>query len=291
MSKTILITGASSGFGRDTAETLALEGHRVFATLRDIDGRNRTHADALRAKGIHVEQLDVTSDVSVAQGVKAVLAQAGRLDVVINNAGTAVLDVSEAFTTNQVRDLYEVNVFGVHRVLRATLPTLRKQGEGLIINIGSSLGRVTGPFYGLYGSSKFAIEALSDTFRYEISPFGVDLVLVQPSAYPTSMLDSAARPADKECIASYGEIANIPGKIIKARAASIQGENARSPHEVAVAIADLVRKPQGTRPPRVVVGKSIGVEDLNRASQAAQARFLGAFGLGFLDKSQSAPGA
>src|ERR1700744_1838690 len=252
MSRNILITGASSGFGRDTAETLALAGHRVFATMRDIQGRNRIHTEALKAKDIHVQELDVTSDASVEKGVKAVLAQAGKLDVVINNAGVGVLDVSEAFTTDQVRDLYEVNVFGVHRVLRATLPTLRRQGEGLVVNVGSVLGRVTGPFFGIYGSSKFAIEALSDTFRYEISPFGVDLVLVQPSAYPTSMLDNAPQPADKECIASYGEIAGIPGRITKARAASIQGENARTPHDVAVAIAGLVRKPQGTRPPRVV---------------------------------------
>ncbi len=105
MSKNILITGASSGFGRDTAETLALAGHRVFATMRDIHGRNRTHAEALKAKRIHVEELDVTSEASVEKGVKAVLAQAGKLDVVINNAGVGVLDVSEAFTTDQVRDL------------------------------------------------------------------------------------------------------------------------------------------------------------------------------------------
>jgi NAD(P)-dependent dehydrogenase (short-subunit alcohol dehydrogenase family) len=288
MSKNILITGASSGFGRDTTETLALAGHRVFATMRDIHGRNRNHTEALKAKGIHVEELDVTSDASVENGVKAVLAQAGKLDVVINNAGVGVLDVSEAFTTDQVRDLYEVNVFGVHRILRATLPTLRKQGEGLVINIGSVLGRVTSPFFGVYGSTKFAIEALSDTFRYEISPFGVDLVLVQPSAYPTSIFHSAQQPADKDRIASYGEVAGIPGKITEALAASFQVENPPNPHEVAVAIAELVEKPSGTRPPRVIVGNSLGADGLNQAAQAAQSQFLGAFGLGFLDKSQPA---
>jgi NAD(P)-dependent dehydrogenase (short-subunit alcohol dehydrogenase family) len=286
MSKNILVTGASSGFGRDTAETLALAGHRVFATMRDIQGRNRTHTEALKAKGIHVEELDVTSDASVDKGVNAVLAQAGKLDVVINNAGVGVLDVSEAFTTDQVRDLYEVNVFGVHRVLRATLPALRKQGEGLVVNVGSVLGRVTGPFFGIYGSSKFAIEALSDTFRYEISPFGVDLVLVQPSAYPTSFFRNAQQAADKERISSYGEVAGIPGKITQARAASFERENPPNPHEVAVAIAKLIEMPNGTRPPRVVVGNSLGAVALNQAAQLAQAQFLGAFGLSFLDKSQ-----
>jgi NAD(P)-dependent dehydrogenase (short-subunit alcohol dehydrogenase family) len=288
MSKAVLITGASSGFGRDTAETLALAGHRVFATMRDPNGRNRTHADALKAKGIAVVDLDVTSDDSVAKGVQEVLAQAGKLDVVINNAGIGSLDVSEAFTTDQVRELYDVNVFGVHRILRATLPTLRAQGEGLIINIGSVLGRVTSPFFGVYGSTKFALEALSDTFRYEISPFGVDLVLLQPSAYPTSIFHSAQQPADKDRVASYGEVAAIPGKIAAAIGASFQVENPPNPHDVAVAIADLVQQPNGTRPARVVVGNSLGADSLNQASQAAQAQLLGAFGLSFLDKSQSA---
>jgi NAD(P)-dependent dehydrogenase (short-subunit alcohol dehydrogenase family) len=288
MSKNILITGASSGFGRDTAETLALAGHRVFASMRDINGRNRSHTDALKAKGIDVVELDVTSDESVEKAVQSVLAQAGRLDVVINNAGIGSLDVSEAFTTEQVRELYDVNVFGVHRVLRAALPALRKQGEGLVINIGSVLGRVTSPFFGVYGSTKFALEALSDTFRYEISPFGVDLVLIQPSAYPTSIFHSAQQPADKERVAAYGEVAGIPGKIAGSIAASFQVENPPNPHDVAVAITELVAKPNGTRPSRVVVGNSLGADSLNQASQAAQAQLLGAFGLSFLDKSQSA---
>src|SRR5215813_8795450 len=140
MSKTILITGTSSGFGRDTAETLAHAGHRVFASMRDIVGRNRTHADALDAKGIKVVQLDVTNDDSVERGVKSVLTQGGRLDVLINNAGIGSLNVSEAFTTNQLRELFEVNVIGIQRVLRAALPALRSQREGLVVNIGSVLG-------------------------------------------------------------------------------------------------------------------------------------------------------
>ena len=117
MSKSILITGTSSGFGRDTAETLAHAGHRVFASMRDIAGRNRPHADALSAKGIEVVELDVTDDASVDRSVRSVLAQSGRLDVLINNAGIGSLNVSEAFTTDQLRDLFEVNVIGIQRVL------------------------------------------------------------------------------------------------------------------------------------------------------------------------------
>jgi NAD(P)-dependent dehydrogenase (short-subunit alcohol dehydrogenase family) len=129
--------------------------------------------------------LDVTRDDSAEKAVAEVIAKAGGLDVVINNAGLASAGVSESFTADQLRQLFDVNVFGVQRVLRAALSQLRKQKDGLVINIGSILGRVTFPFFGLYGASKFAIEALTDSYRYELSQFGVDVVLVQPSAYPS----------------------------------------------------------------------------------------------------------
>ena len=211
MTKTILVTGASSGFGRDTAETLAAAGNKVFAGVRDITGRNRAIAGELRAKGIEPVELDVTDDASVTAAVAAVLNKSGgRLDVVINNAGIASAGVSEGFTPEQVRKVFEVNVFGVQRVLRATLPVLRGQGDGLVINIGSILGRVTFPFFGLYGASKFAVEALTDSYRYELSQLGVDVVLIQPSAYPTNMWASAQQPVDAARGVSYGEIGAQP---------------------------------------------------------------------------------
>lgn len=124
MKKIILITGASSGFGRDTAETLAHAGHTVFAGVRDPDDRNHTVAQELRAKGIEPVDLDVTDEAGVTSALSAVLSKSGgKLDVVIHNAGIASAGVSESFTPEQVRDLYEVNVFGMQRVLRATLPT------------------------------------------------------------------------------------------------------------------------------------------------------------------------
>ncbi len=178
MSKTILITGASTGFGRDTAETLARAGHNVFASMRDPKVRNRVHADALQVKGIEVVDLDVTDTQSVDHAVAEVVAKAGRLDVLINNAGVASAGVLEAFTDEQATSLFDVNVIGLHRVTRAVLPTLRSQQDGLIINIGSILGRVTFPFFGIYGASKFAVEALTDSYRYEVSQLGIDVALV-----------------------------------------------------------------------------------------------------------------
>jgi NAD(P)-dependent dehydrogenase (short-subunit alcohol dehydrogenase family) len=281
-SKTVLITGASTGFGRDTAETLTREGHRVFASFRDIAGRNKSHADALRAKDIKVVELDVINNSSVESAVGNVLSQAGRIDVLINNAGIASAGVSEAFTPEQIRDLFEVNVFGVQRVLRAVLPTLRKQGDGLVINIGSILGRVTFPFFGLYGASQYAVEALTDSYRYELSQLGVDVVLVQPSAYPTNMYGSAQQPTDKVRAEAYGEIGTIPGKMFATFMEIFHSKNAPNPHDVPDAIAKLVSQARGSRPARVVVGEPYGSDVVNRLTEPVQAQVIEGLGLGQL---------
>jgi NAD(P)-dependent dehydrogenase (short-subunit alcohol dehydrogenase family) len=286
MSKTILITGTSSGFGRDTAETLARAGHRVFASMRDTAGRNRPHAEALRAQGIAVVELDVTDDASVERGVSSVLEQTGHLDVLINNAGIGSAGISEAFTTDQLRALFEVNVFGVQRMLRAVLPAFRRQREGLVVNVGSILGRVTFPFFGLYGASKFALEALTESYRYELSQLGVDVVLVQPSNYPTHIFASAQLPADTARAQTYGEIGAIPGKMVQTLLDLFQSENAPNPHDVAAAIAHIVQQPHGTREARTVVGQSFGTDVINTQSAAVQAQLLEGLGLGMLAAPQ-----
>jgi NADP-dependent 3-hydroxy acid dehydrogenase YdfG len=285
MSKTILITGASSGFGRDTAETLARAGHRVFASMRNVDGRNKAHADTLRAKGIDVVELDVTSDDSVEKGVAAVLAKTDRLDVVINNAGFGTIGIAEAHTTKQLQDLFDVNVFGIHRVLRATLPTLRAQREGLVINLSSVLGRLTIPTMAFYCASKFAVESITDGYRYELSQRGVDVVSVQPSAYPTSFNGNLQMAADGERAAGYGDVAGIPGKVGEAFEQMLSGDNAPNPHDVTEAIVRLVEAPNGSRPSRVLIGAPYGADVVNQTSAAVQKAGLEALGLSFLDKS------
>jgi len=281
-SKTILITGSSTGFGRGTAEILARNGHVVFASMRDVAGRNKNHADELRSKGLKVVELDVTNDASVEKGVAQVLSQAQKIDVVVNNAGIASAGVSEAFTAEQVRNLFEVNVFGVQRVLRAVLPTLRKQGDGLIVNVGSILGRVTFPFFGFYGASKFAVEALTDSYRYELSQLGVDVVLVQPSAYPTNMYESAQQPADSERAKAYGDIGDIPGRMFATFMDIFKGPTAPNPHDVPEAIAKLVSQPKGARPARVVVGAAYGSDVVNRQTEPVQAQVMEGLGLAHL---------
>jgi NAD(P)-dependent dehydrogenase (short-subunit alcohol dehydrogenase family) len=289
--KIVLITGASTGFGRDTAETLARAGHRVFASMRGVDAKNREHADELRSvaasTGVAITpiELDVTSDASVEHAVAAVLRTTGRIDVLVNNAGIASAGVSESFTPSQVRDLFEVNVIGVHRVTRAVLPVLRRQRDGLIVNVGSVLGRVTLPFFGIYGASKFALEALTESYRYELSELGIDVSLVQPSAYPTQMYSNVQVAIDAGRASEYGEVGAIPAAMFQHFMDVFRGPEAPDPHEVGAAIARLIDAPRAKRATRTIVGAPFGADTVNAQTAPVQAEVVRSLGLGHLDTS------
>jgi NAD(P)-dependent dehydrogenase (short-subunit alcohol dehydrogenase family) len=284
MTKTILITGTSSGFGRETAERLARDGYRVFAAMREIASRNRKHAEALRSQKMHVVELDVTDDGSVDRAIASVLAEAGKIDVLVNNAGIASVGVTEAFTADQAEAIFDTNVIGLFRVTRAVLPSMRRAREGLIVNMGSVFGRVTFPFVGIYGASKMAIEALTDSIRLEVSQFGVDVVVVQPGAYPTSLYASIQRPADDHITNSYGKVGQIPEAIYKNFTAMLQGKDAPKPHEVAEAVARLVGQAKGSRAARTVVGTSYGVDKINADIAPVQKAVVDGLGLGHLEE-------
>ena len=284
MSKTILITGASSGFGRDTAETLHRAGHTVYASMRGVQGKNREAAEALRKLGIKTVELDVSDDASVEAGVENVLAEAGKIDVLVNNAGIASAGVTEAFTTEQAKAIFDTNVIGLLRVTRAVLPSMRRQHDGLIINLGSILGHVTFPFVGIYGASKFAVEALTDSLRYELSQLGVEVVEVQPSGYPTNFFTNLQSPASTEVTKSYGEVGEIPEAMVKTLTASLEGKDAPDPHDVAEAIAKLVGQSKGSRAARTVVGEPFGSDKANEDVAPLQAKVVEALGLSHLEK-------
>jgi NAD(P)-dependent dehydrogenase (short-subunit alcohol dehydrogenase family) len=284
MSKTILITGASSGFGRDTAETLHRAGHTVYASMRGVQGKNREAAEALRKLGIKTVELDVSDDASVEAGVENVLAEAGKIEVLVNNAGIASAGVTEAFTTEQAKAIFDTNVIGLLRVTRAVLPSMRRQHDGLIINLGSILGRVTFPFVGIYGASKFAVEALTDSLRYELSQLGVEVVEVQPSGYPTNFFTNLQSPASTEVTKSYGEVGEIPEAMVKTLTASLEGKDAPDPHDVAEAIAKLVGQSKGSRAARTVVGEPFGSDKANEDVAPLQAKVVEALGLSHLEK-------
>lgn len=258
MNKVILITGTSSGFGRTAVETLAERGYHVFATMRDISGRNAAIADDLRSLArantwkIEMLEMDVTSEASVNQAIQKVLANAGRIDVVINNAGVAALGITEGYTVEQFQQVFDVNLLGVVRVNRAVLPSMRRQQSGLLIHVSSSAGRVVVPGLGAYAASKFAIEALADAYRFELSAFGIDSVLIEPGIHRTPILDKFLAPADQARVAEYSRTAEainrVKGVFDRARSAP----ETPGPELVVEAFVQLIEAPAGERPFRTV---------------------------------------
>lgn len=283
MPSKILITGTSTGFGHLTALALARRGHRVFATMRDPDGKNREHAARLRAvSGVEVLALDVTSEASVDAAVASALRSAGHLDAVVNNAGLATIGLAETITPAQLLRLFDTNVVGVQRVDRAVLPSMRARRSGLLVHVSSGLGRIVIPIVGLYGSTKFALEALSDEYRYELKGCGVDVTVVQPGAYPTELGSVEPDGADQERARGYGPLAGALDGFHQRAAATRANPDAPNPQEVADAIVKLVETPAGQRPARVSVDASNGpfVPRLNEAHAQAQRELLQAMGMG-----------
>ena len=263
MTATVLITGASTGFGRDAAERLARRGHRVFATMRDIDGRNATHRNALQRLAadedlwLKVLELDVTSEDSVQRAVDTALREAGYLDVVVNNAGVVALGVTEAYTAEQFQQLFDVNVFGIVRVNRAVLPAMRERRSGLLVHVSSGAGRCVVPALAAYCASKFALEAIADAMRFELLPFGIDSVLVEPGIYRTPIFDRIMPPADEVRLASYGPLAEFAERVHGTFMGAINAPGAPGSEEVAEALVRLVEMDAADRPFRTVVSPPI----------------------------------
>jgi NAD(P)-dependent dehydrogenase (short-subunit alcohol dehydrogenase family) len=255
MSQKVLITGASAGFGKLTTHTLLEKGHTVVASMRGADGRNKEAADELRSAGASVVEIDVTDDASVEQGVKAATDAAGGLDVVVNNAGVGVLGLQETFEIEDFKKLFDVNVFGVQRMNRAALPQMRAQGSGLIVYVSSLLGRMTLPFFGPYNASKWALEALAENYRTELSGFGVDQCIVEPGGYPTNFGDALITPGDAARNAEYGEFAHAPKGMMDNFEQALAANPAQNPQDVADAIAAVIETPAGQRSFRTVVDK------------------------------------
>ena len=179
--KVILLTGASSGIGYDTAVALAQQGHKVYAAARRVD-----RMEPLRQYGIVPLKMDVTDEASMQEGVKTLLDAEGRIDVLINNAGYGYFGAIENVPMDDARNQMEVNVFGLARLCQLVLPTMRAQHSGRIINIASVAGRSVFYYGGWYHVSKYAVESLSDAMRMELKPFGIDVVIIEPGAIKTN---------------------------------------------------------------------------------------------------------
>jgi NAD(P)-dependent dehydrogenase (short-subunit alcohol dehydrogenase family) len=181
-----LVTGASSGIGHATAKALQNAGFRVFGTSR--------RASAEHSDGVAMLSCDVTDDDSVAKLIDEVLVKAGRLDLLVNNAGIGLLGAAEESSTAQAQALFDVNVFGILRMTKAVLPTMRRQGKGRIVNLSSVQGFIPAPYFALYASTKHAVEGYSESLDHELRPFGIRVVLVEPAYTRTSFEDNLARP-------------------------------------------------------------------------------------------------
>jgi len=280
-SKTVLVTGTSSGFGKAMAETLSRKGYQVFASMRNANGRNSGARDQLlelaarEQLALSVVDLDVTDDASVDGAVALVMADAGKIDVLINNAGYALWGLTEAFTVEQAKQIFDTNFFGIVRMNRAVLPHMRRQGEGLVIHITSAAGRGVLPGMGLYTATKFAVEALAECYRYELSQTGVDSITVEPGPFRTEVFAKAESAADVDRSKEYGPVADIPQQISTALEAS-----AAPMQEVADQVIKLIETPAGSRPLRTLLGPVVGaLQPINDVAAQIQRELLTSMGM------------
>lgn len=273
--KTVVITGASSGFGEGAVRAFADRGCRVWGTMRDADGRNAEKKAALEAysAGVSVIDMDVTDDASVKSGFARILSD-GPVDVLINNAGVMYLGITEAFSIGQAREQMETNYYGAIRTMQAVLPSMRAAKSGLIINCSSLVGQISPPFFSTYSATKHALEGYTQGLRYEVSPFGIDVAIVQPGPFRSGLLASGHAPAHHDVMASYGELANVPAAMSEHFAQFLKTEQAPDPQLVVDAYVALADMPAGKRPTRTVVGITWGVDEMNAAKQPIQDRVL-----------------
>ena len=284
-----IVTGASSGLGRLMVEAFAAEGHRTYAGMRAINGRNAQSAGELRALGVVPIELDVTSESSCAAAAHEVIADADRIDVLINNAGIGLHGLTECFTPAEITRLFDTNFLGVVRMNRAVLPHMRANGAGLILHMSSGGGRALLPCMAYYCASKFALEALAESYRYELANLGIDCVIVEPGSYPSPFWAKEPGPADDSRAAGYGPIAGLPAQMRKVYATRTEGTNASDPKEVAEACLRLIEMAPGTRPVRLLVGDRVQeVGLINEAQATVQKSFYTAYGVDHLMKYQPA---
>jgi len=293
MKQVILITGSSSGFGALSARALADAGHIVYASMRDTAGRNAPQVERLKQyaqqHGVDLRaiELDVQSQSSADTALEQIIAEQGKLDVVVHNAGHMAYGPAEAFLPEQFSQLYDINVLGTQRVNRAALPELRKQGKGLLLWVGSSSTRGgTPPYLAPYFAAKAAMDAVAVSYAAELSRWGIETSILVPGAFTsgTQHFINAGKPADTECERAYtleGPTAGLENEVLKGLAAC-EPEDA-DVMDVAHALVGIVNTPQGKRPFRVHVDPADdGAELVNAVADRVRKEFLQRIGVGDL---------
>lgn len=278
----VVVTGSSNGIGYLTVLTLARLGHRVYATMRQADGKNKEKKDELLSIAtkenleISVVELDVTDDDSIQEAVSLILNElrGGAIDVVINNAGVMYVGITEAYSIEQVKTQFDTNFFGVIQVTKAFLPYMRSNGQGLIINVSSLAGRLSFPYFGIYCASKWALEAYSESLKFELAPFGVDVAIVEPGPFPSGLLYSGPKEQDDSVLSAYGNTVEVPAGILNNFDQMFKSPDAPVTQEVADMISKLVKMEKGNRPFRSVAGLDFGTIDLNDATAPIQRNLI-----------------
>jgi len=289
MKQVIVVTGASSGFGALAARALAQAGHTVYASMRETTGRNAPQVEEVkkyaREHGVDLRavELDVASEASAETGIQKILADSGRLDVVIHNAGHMSFGPAEAFTPEQFAQLYDINVLSTQRVNRAALPHMRKQGRGLVVWVSSSSARGgTPPYLSPYFAAKAAMDSLAVSYASELSRWGIETSIIVPGAFTmgTNHFAHSGSPADKNRAAEYdnGPYAGIPEQALKGLAA-LEPADADAT-TVADAIVKVVGMPFRKRPFRTHIDPSQdGCEVVNGVADRVRAEMFRRIGL------------
>lgn len=283
--RTVLITGASSGFGRIGALHYAKLGAKVIATMRRVPRPEATSLAAEAAKDkldVQIVEIDVTDDASVAAGTARALELAGgHINTLINNAGIGITGPVEVQDMEATRLIFETNVFGIQRMVRALLPQMRAAKGGQIFNISSQLGRVIVPGGGHYSATKFAVEALSEQLAYELVPHGIDVTIIQPGGYPTKVWVN--RNAYTGALRDRSDPALLAAYEPFTRGMGTEDGSGRSaePVDVPRAIAEIMAMPAGKRPLRRAVHPGNKPQEaINRVSAEVQLAWLGGGQLG-----------
>lgn len=279
----ILVTGTSTGFGKLIVKTLVQKGHQVAATMRDVAGKNADSAKELsQLAGVKVYNLDVSKDDSVQKAVQQCLVDFGKIDVLVNNAGVYGGGLTEAYSIAQVQAMFDINVYGVLRMVKAVLPSMRKQKEGLLIHVSSMIGMF--PFGGAtpYCASKFAVEGISLGLAQELKPTGVESVLVEPGLFPTEIFGKTGINADEaDTLASYGGLWEQMQAGTQETLGGLMQKHEPNPQSIANKVAELVDMPKGTRPlqnPVCDISKNVAVESVKAIGEAAGKWYATYFG-------------
>ena len=290
MPDNILVTGAGSGFGLLTVQTLLGKGLTVYAGIRDPHGRNAERATSLQtfAEGSNgdlvVVDLDVLKEADCRAAAEAMMGRDGRIDAVFHNAGHLYIGYTEAFTAEQLTEAFRSNVLGAHILNRAVLPFMREAGHGTLIYNSSGSARVIGPFMGPYVVGKMAFDALAEATAYEANTFGIETVIIMPGAFTrgTSHFDTHAAPDDAEVVRAYARLERDFDQYGPGLERLFEGRE-QPPQAVADEVARVLAIPRGNKPLRTEVDFSEwGAGVCNAVAEYETARLWGNMGLGHL---------